>query len=183
VKTQRSKNTQFSRNTPFSSHPQLSTTPQLSTNPQLPTNTERPGNPQVTAGNAGKLTVPRAGLSTCSREGAVAFSRCRAQPRRTLAAALLCCVAQAGLLGVPLAMAQESEPEAAVQVQAAPININTATAEELAAGLSGVGASKAMAIVRYREQFGDFESIEELAEVRGIGMATIEKNRALLRLR
>ena len=112
-----------------------------------------------------------------------AFARCRSRPRQTLAAALLCLVAQTGLLPVPVATAQEPDAQAAAEVQAAAININTATAEELAAGLNGVGASKAMAIVRYREQFGDFESLEELAEVRGIGMATIEKNRALLRLR
>ena len=62
------------------------------------------------------------------------------------------------------------------------ININTATAQELAAALSGIGASKAEAIVRYRTQFGPFGSIEELTEVRGIGTATIERNRSLLRL-
>jgi competence protein ComEA len=69
----------------------------------------------------------------------------------------------------------ETMPEAVV-------DINTASASELAAGLNGVGASRAEAIVRYREQFGPFESIEELAEVSGIGPATVERNRAILRL-
>jgi competence protein ComEA len=36
--------------------------------------------------------------------------------------------------------------------------------------------------VRYREQFGPFESIEELTEVRGIGAATLERNRERIRL-
>jgi competence protein ComEA len=97
-------------------------------------------------------------------------------------AALLCCAAQVGFLHAVPATAQEPEPPVAEQAQAAGININTASAEELAAGLSGVGASKALAIVRYREQFGDFESIDELTEVSGIGAATVERNRALLTL-
>jgi competence protein ComEA len=79
------------------------------------------------------------------------------------------------------------DPAAAPQAPAASppggIDINSATAAELAAGLNGVGASRAEAIVRYREQFGPFESIEELVEVGGIGPATVERNRALLRLR
>ena len=62
------------------------------------------------------------------------------------------------------------------------VNINTATARELAEALNGIGVSKAEAIVRYRTQFGPFGSIEELTEVRGIGAATVERNRSLLRL-
>ncbi|MEM6302249.1 MAG: ComEA family DNA-binding protein [Pseudomonadota bacterium] len=57
------------------------------------------------------------------------------------------------------------------------VNINEADAEELAKGLLGIGPSKALAIVRYREQFGRFESLEELGEVAGIGAATVERNR------
>jgi competence protein ComEA len=82
------------------------------------------------------------------------------------------------LVSAPSALAQEP----AVAVDSVGVNINTATASELAAGLSGVGASRAEAIVRYREQFGPFESIEELAEVSGIGSATVERNRDRLRL-
>jgi competence protein ComEA len=73
------------------------------------------------------------------------------------------------------------QPKAAQLAEA--VDINTASAEELAASLSGVGASKAEAIVRYREQFGPFASIDELTEVAGIGAATVERNRALMRLR
>jgi competence protein ComEA len=56
------------------------------------------------------------------------------------------------------------------------VNINTATAAELAATLNGVGDSKAQAIVDYRTEHGPFKSAEELAEVRGIGLKTVEKN-------
>lgn len=61
----------------------------------------------------------------------------------------------------------------------AKININTATAEELAA-LNGIGKAKAEAIVQHREQIGGFKSLEELTLVKGIGQATLEKNKAQL---
>lgn len=60
------------------------------------------------------------------------------------------------------------------------LNINTATAEELSSELVGIGLSKAYRIVEYREAFGPFEAVEELAEVKGIGPSTVEKNRLLI---
>lgn len=57
------------------------------------------------------------------------------------------------------------------------LNINTATAEEIKQVLVGVGSKKAEAIVEYREKFGNFTSAEQLLEVKGIGKATLEKNR------
>jgi len=65
---------------------------------------------------------------------------------------------------------------------AEPVDVNTATAEQLAEALNGVGESKAQAIVAYREANGPFTHIDELINVRGIGMATVDKNRELLRL-
>ncbi|GAA5646696.1 putative DNA-binding protein [Vibrio proteolyticus NBRC 13287] len=62
------------------------------------------------------------------------------------------------------------------------VNVNTASAEELATLLSGVGLKKAQAIVDYREQNGGFVSAEQLAEVKGIGPALVEKNRARIQL-
>ena len=63
------------------------------------------------------------------------------------------------------------------------IDLNSADAETLARSLSGVGLSKAQAIVRYREQYGPFASLEELTEVKGIGPAILERNRDRLVLR
>ena len=56
------------------------------------------------------------------------------------------------------------------------VNINTDTAETLAKKLTGVGLSRAQAIVAYRESFGPFYSPEELTAVKGIGKGTVEKN-------
>ena len=63
---------------------------------------------------------------------------------------------------------------------AAQVNINTADAETLSSELSGIGQNKAQAIVAYRELHGPYEHIEDLANVKGIGMSTIEKNKSIL---
>ena len=60
------------------------------------------------------------------------------------------------------------------------IDINSATAEELAAAMTGVGLKKARAIVAYRDENGPFASIEDLVKVRGIGPATVASNRERL---
>lgn len=61
-----------------------------------------------------------------------------------------------------------------------PIDVNTATAEELAAAMNGVGLKKAAAIVAYRDENGPFASIDDLVQVRGIGPATVDSNRERL---
>lgn len=58
---------------------------------------------------------------------------------------------------------------------AAMVNINTASANELAQ-LDGIGETKALAIVADRQANGPFESTADLARVRGIGEATVAKN-------
>ena len=60
--------------------------------------------------------------------------------------------------------------------------LSRADAEALAAGLNGVGHSRAVEIVRYRETYGPFSSVDELAEVKGIGQSTLDKNRAVITL-
>ncbi|QFY82680.1 ComEA family DNA-binding protein [Bacillus subtilis] len=54
------------------------------------------------------------------------------------------------------------------------VNINTATLEELQ-GISGVGPSKAEAIIAYREENGRFQTIEDITKVSGIGEKSFEK--------
>lgn len=57
------------------------------------------------------------------------------------------------------------------------ININTASAEQIASAMSGIGDSKANAIVEYRSSHGQFKSVDALQNVDGIGEKTIAKNR------
>ncbi len=61
---------------------------------------------------------------------------------------------------------------------AEPIDINTADATTLAAGLKGIGPSKANAIVAYRNEHGRFITVDDLVAVDGIGEKTVETNRA-----
>ena len=62
------------------------------------------------------------------------------------------------------------------------VNINNASAAEIAESLKGIGLAKAEAIVAHRQETGQFESVEQLAVVKGIGPATIENNRARIAL-
>ena len=54
------------------------------------------------------------------------------------------------------------------------ININTANLEQLMK-ISGVGKTKAEAIIAHREKNGDFKKKEDITKVRGIGKSTFEK--------
>ena len=56
------------------------------------------------------------------------------------------------------------------------VNINTADAATLDRVLVGIGPSKAQAIVAYRKTNGAFKSADALADVKGIGPATIKRN-------
>lgn len=64
-----------------------------------------------------------------------------------------------------------------LQVNAGPVDINTADAATLAGAINGVGEKKAATIVAYRDVHGPFARIEDLSNVKGIGLGTIEKNR------
>ncbi len=57
------------------------------------------------------------------------------------------------------------------------VNINQASAEEIADALQGIGMTKAEEIVRYRESNGAFQHVDELVNVKGVGLATVDKNR------
>ena len=57
------------------------------------------------------------------------------------------------------------------------VNINNATAEQIATAMTGIGESKAKAIVEYRSSHGKFKSVQDLENVDGIGSKTVEKNK------
>ncbi len=66
------------------------------------------------------------------------------------------------------------------QTSAALVNINTADAATIADKLNGIGLKKAQAIVSFREENGAFKTVDDLLKVKGIGQATVEKNRSLI---
>ncbi|AKM48463.1 Competence protein ComEA, helix-hairpin-helix repeat region [Edwardsiella anguillarum] len=70
----------------------------------------------------------------------------------------------------------------AARAERGQVNINQASAQALSEGLSGIGLEKARAIVAFREQHGAFSRLEQLLQVKGIGAALLEKNRARLAL-
>lgn len=63
---------------------------------------------------------------------------------------------------------------------AQPVNVNTASAEEIAENLKGIGLSKAQLIVDYRETNGSFDHVDELVNVKGIGVKTVDRNRGMI---
>ena len=60
------------------------------------------------------------------------------------------------------------------------ININTASATEIAGAMKGVGLKKADAIVAYRRTHGPFKTVEGLTAVKGVGNKTLLRNKDVI---
>jgi competence protein ComEA len=73
----------------------------------------------------------------------------------------------------------DPEPPPGISTAPGPVNLNSATADELDE-LPGVGPATAAAIIAHREQHGPFGSVDDLADVRGIGPAKVEALRGLV---
>lgn len=58
--------------------------------------------------------------------------------------------------------------------KSAKVNINTASSTEIADNLRGIGPSKSQKIVEYRQKYGNFLSIDEIKNIKGIGEKTFE---------
>ncbi|EGT5661604.1 competence protein ComEA [Cronobacter dublinensis subsp. dublinensis] len=82
----------------------------------------------------------------------------------------------------PAAAAPQAKPESAPQALEETVSINTATADELAQAMNGVGKKKAQSIVSYREEYGPFKSLEDLKQVPGMGNSLVERNLSRIRL-
>ena len=77
---------------------------------------------------------------------------------------------------------QAAEPPVADSNLLNTVDINSADASTLALVLEGVGMTKAQEIIAHRERHGKFKSVEELIEVKGIGQATVDKNRDRIKI-
>lgn len=62
------------------------------------------------------------------------------------------------------------------------VNVNQASASQIAAGLKGVGLKTATAIVAYRKANGPFETADSLMSVKGVGRRTLVKNEGVIAL-
>lgn len=84
---------------------------------------------------------------------------------------------QALITEEPESKGETSDTEAPPSAQGnVSVNINTASATELEQ-LPGIGPVKAAAIVEFRTTYGDFQSVDDLLLISGIGDATLEKLR------
>ena len=92
--------------------------------------------------------------------------------RKAGACMALAALVTLAILGVPTS----ARGAAAAEEKAARVNINTATADELAT-LPGIGPSYARRIVEFREKNGPFKRVEDLLSVQGIGDKTLERIR------
>jgi competence protein ComEA len=63
------------------------------------------------------------------------------------------------------------------------VNINNASAVDIAKSLKGVGTKTAEAIVAYRDANGAFKSLESITMVKGVGSKTLKKNSARILLK
>ncbi|CAK9888121.1 MULTISPECIES: ComEA family DNA-binding protein [Pseudomonas] len=71
----------------------------------------------------------------------------------------------------------EPLPTAVIEQQASLLDLNKADVTTLQSSLTGIGRSKAEAIVAYRNEHGPFSTVDELLEVKGIGKALLDRNR------
>ena len=69
---------------------------------------------------------------------------------------------------------EKTETEEDNEAVTGKVNINTATSSELQT-LNGIGEAKAKAIIEYREKNGNFEKIEDIKNVSGIGDSVYDK--------
>ncbi|WP_318457489.1 ComEA family DNA-binding protein [Photobacterium leiognathi] len=76
---------------------------------------------------------------------------------------------------------KKSSTKTAVKKQLKAVNVNTASASDLAASLPGIGETKAKAIVDYRKKHGKFKSAKDLEKVTGLGEKSVSSMKKYLK--
>ena len=77
------------------------------------------------------------------------------------------------------AQGRPAAPTKTIATAAAPVNLNTATAEQLST-IPGVGPKTAERIIQYRQKNGGFKKIEDLMNVSGVGEKSFLKMKPLI---
>ena len=75
-------------------------------------------------------------------------------------------------VGLPHSLAKKKPP-------AKPVNINTASSEELQQ-VPGIGPATAQKILQMRKSYGPFKSVDDLLAIRGLGQKRLDKMRKYL---
>ena len=95
-------------------------------------------------------------------------------------------ILMAAILGIAVsataasAQSKATTPKAAATATAAaPVNLNTATVEQLAT-IPGVGPKMAERIIDYRQKNGGFKKVEDLMNVSGVGEKSFLKIKPLI---
>lgn len=109
--------------------------------------------------------------------GITSYPALAAQPASKAEATATAAKAEGG----PAAQAKEKAVKAN-ETEERTVSINTASADELAAALNGVGMKKAQAIVSYRDENGPFKNVDDLKQVPGMGNSLVERNLARIKL-
>ncbi|UVW36100.1 helix-hairpin-helix domain-containing protein [SAR92 clade bacterium H455] len=91
-------------------------------------------------------------------------------------------IALAGSAPALAASAEKTSSSVAEQAQQQ-VNINSASAADIAKSLKGIGLKTAEAIVAYRDAHGAFKSLESITMVKGVGSKTLKKNSARILLK
>ncbi len=74
-----------------------------------------------------------------------------------------------------------TKTKTAIKKQLKAVNVNTASASDLAASLPGIGETKAKAIVDYRKKHGKFKSAKDLEKVTGLGEKSVSSMKKYLK--
>ncbi len=92
---------------------------------------------------------------------------------------MIAAIVAIALGATPMSAQGRATPTKTVATAAAPVNLNTATAEQLAT-IPGVGAKTAERIIEYRQKNGAFKKVEDLMNVSGVGEKSFLKMKPLI---
>jgi competence protein ComEA len=79
----------------------------------------------------------------------------------------------------PIIQQASSQPGLATPSSENPLDLNSATPEQLDL-LPGIGPTRAADIIAYRTQHGSFKNIDEIMQVSGIGQTTFDRIKAMI---